>query len=116
MIEVTLKDGSVMKFNKGTSVKDVAENISAGLARVSLAGDVDGNLRDLTYNLQEDCSLNLLTFDDEGGREAYRHTTSHIMAQAVKRLYPDVKLAIGPSIDTDFITILILKDHFLLKN
>ncbi len=102
MIEVTLKDGSVMKFNKGTSVKDVAENISAGLARVSLAGDVDGNLRDLTYNLQEDCSLNLLTFDDEGGREAYRHTTSHIMAQAVKRLYPDVKLAIGPSIDTGF--------------
>ncbi len=102
MIEVTLKDGSVMKFNKGTSVKEVAENISAGLARVSLAGDVDGNLRDLTYNLQEDCSLNLLTFDDEGGREAYRHTTSHIMAQAVKRLYPDVKLAIGPSIDTGF--------------
>jgi len=102
MIKVALKNGSVMEFKKGITIGEVAASISAGLARASMAGDVDGSVRDLSYNLQEDCRLNLLTFNDEEGREAYRHTTSHIMAQAVKRLYPDIKLAIGPSIDTGF--------------
>ncbi|MCX7710898.1 MAG: threonine--tRNA ligase [Clostridia bacterium] len=102
MIKITLKDGSVKEYDTGITVKEVAESISAGLARVALAGEVDGIVKDLNFKLEKDCTLNLLTFDSEGGKHAYRHTTSHIMAQAVKRLYPDIKLAIGPSIDTGF--------------
>jgi len=102
MIKVMLKDGSSKEFNEGIAIKEVAESISAGLARVALAGEVDGEVKDLNYKLEKDCKLNLLTWDDEGGKRAYRHTTSHIMAQAVKRLYPNVKLAIGPSIDNGF--------------
>jgi len=102
MIKVTLKDGSVKEYNKGISIKEVAESISAGLARVALAGEVDGKVKDLSYELNEDCKLNLLTFDDDGGKHAYRHTASHILAQAVKRLYPNVKLAIGPAIDNGY--------------
>ncbi|HOJ09681.1 MAG TPA: threonine--tRNA ligase [Clostridiales bacterium] len=102
MIQVTLKDGSVNEYNKGITIKEVAVSISAGLARVALAGEVDGEVKDLSYKLEKDCRLSLLTFEDEGGKDAYRHTSSHIMAQAVRRLYPDVKLAIGPAIDTGF--------------
>ncbi|NMB98528.1 MAG: threonine--tRNA ligase, partial [Clostridiaceae bacterium] len=102
MIKITLKDGSVNEYNNGITIKEVAESISAGLARVALAGEVDGVIKDLGYKLENDCRLNLLTFDDEGGKHAYRHTSSHIMAQAVKRLYPGAKLAIGPAIDTGF--------------
>ncbi len=102
MIKVTLKDGSSKEYNEGISIKEVAESISAGLARVALAGEVDGEVRDLSYKLEKDCKLSLLTFDDEGGRRAYRHTTSHIMAQAIKKLYPQARLAIGPSIDNGF--------------
>lgn len=102
MIKVTLKDGSIKEYNEGISIREVAESISAGLARVALAGEVDGAVKDLGYKLMKDCSLSLLTFDDEGGRKAFRHTASHIMAQAVKRLFPDVKLAIGPSIENGF--------------
>ncbi|NLD47864.1 MAG: threonine--tRNA ligase [Clostridiaceae bacterium] len=102
MIKVTLKDGSVKEYNEGISVKEVAESISAGLARVALAGEVDGRVRDLSCQLEKDCALNLLTFEDDGGRHAYRHTSSHVMAQAVKRLYPEAKLAIGPSIENGF--------------
>jgi threonyl-tRNA synthetase len=102
MIKVTLKDGSVKEYDKGITVREVAESISAGLARVALAGEINGTVRDLGWKLEEDCKLSLLTFDDEGGKRAYRHTTSHIMAQAVKRLYPNIKLAIGPSIENGF--------------
>ena len=102
MIKVTLKDGSVKEYNEGTTVLQVAESISAGLARVALAAEVDGAVRDLGTVLEKDCSLNLLTFDSEGGKHAFRHTASHIMAQAVKRLYPEAKLAIGPAIDNGF--------------
>lgn len=102
MIKVTLKDGSSKEYNEGISIKEVAESISAGLARVALAGEVDGEVKDLAFKLEKDCKLSLLTFDDEGGRRAYRHTTSHIMAQAIKKLYPQAKLAIGPSIDNGF--------------
>ncbi len=102
MIKVTLKDGSSKEYNEGISIKEVAESISAGLARVALAGEVDGEVKDLSYKLEKDCKLSLLTFDDEGGRRAYRHTTSHIMAQAIKKLYPQARLAIGPSIDNGF--------------
>lgn len=102
MIKVTLKDGSVKEYNKGVSIKEVAESISAGLARMALAGEVDGKVKDMSYELNEDCKLSLLTFDDDGGKHAYRHTASHIMAQAVKNLYPNVKLAIGPAIDNGY--------------
>ncbi|QNU65861.1 threonine--tRNA ligase [Ruminiclostridium herbifermentans] len=102
MIKITLKDGSTKEYQKGITIKEVAESISAGLARVALAGEVDGKVKDLGFKLEEDCNLNLLTFDDEGGRLAYRHTTSHVLAQAVKRLFPNVKLAIGPAIDNGF--------------
>ena len=102
MIKITLKDGSVMEVEKGTSVLDVAKKISEGLARVAMCGLVNGEIKDLRYELNEDSELNICTFDSLEGKKAYWHTTSHILAQAVKRLYPDVKLAIGPSIDNGF--------------
>lgn len=102
MIQITLKDGSVKEYNEGITIKEVAESISAGLARVALAGEVDGEVKDLGYKLEKDCRLSLLTFDDDGGKLAFRHTVSHIMAQAVKRLHPEIKLAIGPAIDNGF--------------
>ncbi|MDQ2088097.1 threonine--tRNA ligase [Herbivorax sp. ANBcel31] len=102
MVKITLKDGSIKEYNEGISVKEVAESISAGLARVALAGEVDGEVKDLSEQLNKDCQLSLLTFDTEGGKEAYRHTSSHVLAQAVKRLYPEAKLAIGPAIDNGF--------------
>jgi len=102
MIKVSLKDGSIKEYNEGTTVMQVAESISAGLARVALAAEIDGVVKDLSTVLEKDCSLNLLTFDSEGGKHAFRHTASHIMAQAVKKLYPDAKLAIGPAIDNGF--------------
>ncbi len=102
MIKVTLKDGSIKEYQEGTTVMQVAESISAGLARVALAADIDGEVRDLSTTLEKDCSLNLLTFDSDGGKHALRHTASHIMAQAVKRLYPEARLAIGPAIENGY--------------
>ncbi|NLM09419.1 MAG: threonine--tRNA ligase [Clostridiaceae bacterium] len=102
MIKVTLKDGSCKEMKKGTTVIEAAESISMGLARAAMAGEVNRKTVDLRYQLNEDCSLNILTFDDPEGRMAYWHTTSHILAQAVKRLYPNAKLAIGPAIETGF--------------
>ncbi len=99
---ITLKDGSKREVQEGISVIDLAKEISEGLARVATAGRVDGKVVDLRYNLNKDCNVEILTFDDEDGKKAYWHTTSHIMAQAIKRLYKDVKLAIGPSIDGGF--------------
>ena len=99
---ITLKDGSKREVQEGISVIDLAKEISEGLARVATAGRVDGKVVDLRYNLNEDCNVEILTFDDEDGKKAYWHTTSHIMAQAIKRLYKDVKLAIGPAIDDGF--------------
>ena len=104
MLKVTLKDSSEIEVEKGTSILEVAKKISEGLARNATCGEVDGEVRDLRYELQEDCNLVIHTFqeDDLEGKKAYWHTTSHIMAQAVKRLFPDVKFAIGPSIDNGF--------------
>lgn len=102
MIKVTLKDGSVKEYPKGITVLEVAEDLSKGLARVALAGSVDGKTADLTTKLENDCNLNILTFDDEEGKKAFWHTSSHILAQAVKRLFPEAKLAIGPAIDNGF--------------
>lgn len=102
MIRITLKDGSIKEFNEDVSVYQVAKNISEGLARVACAGEMNGELVDLRTVIQEDCSLNILTFDSVGGKHAYWHTSTHIMAQAVKRLFPNVKLAIGPAIEKGY--------------
>ncbi len=102
MINIELKDGSKKQVENGVSVFDVAKEISEGLARIAMAGRVDGKVVDLRYKLDKDCKLEILTFDDEDGKKAYWHTTSHIMAQAIKRLYKNVKLAIGPAIEAGF--------------
>lgn len=102
MISITLKDGSVKAYESGTTILTIAKDLSEGLARAAMAGEVNGRVKDLNTPLTEDCSLNVLTFDSKGGKQTYWHTTSHIMAQAVKRLFPGVKLAIGPSIDNGF--------------
>ena len=101
-MKVTLKDGSVKEYAQPMSVIDIANDISEGLGRAACAGELNGEVVDLRTVVDEDCELNILTFDSEGGAAAFRHTASHIMAQAIKRLYPDVKLAIGPSIADGF--------------
>lgn len=101
-INVTLKDGTILNFDKGTTAYEVAERISAGLARNALAAEVNGSVVDLRHPLNEDAEVAILTFDDEGGRYAFWHTSSHIMAQAVQRLYPGTQLAIGPPIAEGF--------------
>lgn len=103
MIKIQLKDGSILEVEQGSSILEVAKKISEGLARVATCGEVDGKIKDLRYKLDEDCNLVIHTFESsKEGKKAYWHTTSHIMAQAVKRLFPNVKFAIGPSIDEGF--------------
>ena len=99
---ITLKDGSQKEYPQSMSVYEIAKDISDGLARAACAGEIDGKVVDLRTLVDRDCGLNILTFSDDAGKAAYRHTTSHVLAEAVKRLYPDAKLAIGPSIDTGF--------------
>ena len=99
---ITLKDGSTKEYDQAMCVLDIVKDISEGLARVACAGEVDGELVDLRTVVDKDCNLNILTFESEGGAWAFHHTTSHIMAQAIKRLYPGVKLAIGPSVADGF--------------
>ena len=101
-VKITLKDGSIKEIDKGMSIYDIAKDISEGLARVAIGGKVDGELKDLNYNIEKDVDLEILRFEDEGGEEFLRHTSSHIMAQAIKRLYPGTKLAIGPAIKDGF--------------
>lgn len=102
MIKVTLKDGIVKEFDKAVSVYEIAESISEGLARNACAGIVDGAEKDLRFIVEKDAEVSICTFNDEVGKKAFRHTASHVMAQAVKRLYPDTKFAIGPSIAEGF--------------
>lgn len=102
MIKVTLKDGSVKEFPAGISAYEAAKEISMGLARNACAAKINGKNADLRDTLNEDCELEILTFDDEYGKWTFRHTASHIMAQAVKRLYPDARLSIGPAVDDGF--------------
>ena len=102
MIKVTLKDGSVLECEDGASVFDIAAKISEGLARAALGALVDGKVVETNYVPARDCSLQILTFKDEEGRRIYRHTCSHVLAQAMKSVYPTVKLAIGPAIDDAF--------------
>ena len=99
---ITLKDGSTKEYSSPMSVLDIARDISEGLGRMATAGELNGEVVDLRHEVDEDCSLNILTANDPEGLAAYRHTTSHIMAQAIKRLYPQAKLAIGPSIADGF--------------
>ncbi|MCD7866190.1 MAG: threonine--tRNA ligase [Clostridiales bacterium] len=101
-MRITLKDGSQKEYAESLSVYDIARDISEGLARAACAGEVNGKVVDLRTMITEDCSLNILTAADPAGLAAVRHTASHVMAEAVKRLFPNVKLAIGPSIDTGF--------------
>ena len=102
MFNVTLKDGSKIEFSEAVTLLEVAKTISDGLARVALCAEVDGVTCDLSYVLDKDAEVNVLTFDNQNGKDALRHTTSHVLAQAVKRLYPQAKLAIGPAIENGF--------------
>lgn len=102
MIKITLKDGSIREFEAGLSIYDIAKNISEGLARNACAGIVNGKVEDLRFIVNKDCELSICTFDSQEGKDAFRHTTSHILAYAVKRLFPNAKLAIGPSIANGF--------------
>ena len=101
-MKITLKDGSVKEYANPMSVIDIASDISEGLARMACAGEADGKVVDLRTVIDKDCELSILTFNVEAGKAAYRHTTSHVLAEAVKRVFPEAKLAIGPSIDTGF--------------
>ena len=102
MVKITLKDGSVIEAENGTKIAAIAAGISEGLARAALIARFNGRLVDLSFPVEEDGSLEILTFKDEEGRQAYRHTCSHVLAQAVKNLYPEAKLAIGPAIKNGF--------------
>lgn len=102
MIKITLKDGSVKEFEAGISVLDIAKSISEGLARNAYCGIVNGKVVDLRYTVNEDSDLAICTFDSQEGKDAVRHSISHVLAYAVKRLYPEAKLAIGPAIADGF--------------
>ena len=103
MIKITLKDNSILEVEENLTVLEIAKKISEGLARMATVAEMDGEIVDLRTIVNKDCTLNILTFESAlDGKKAYWHTTSHIMAQAIKRLYPEIKLAIGPSIDNGF--------------
>ena len=101
-MKITLKDGSVKEYDKAMSVYEIAQDLSEGLARVACAGEVDGEVVDLRTVLDKDCNLSILTAADPEGLRVIRHTCSHVMAEAVKRVFPQAKLAIGPAIDTGY--------------
>ncbi len=101
-MQITLKDGVIKEYDSAMSIYAIAQDISEGLARMACAGRLNGEVVDLRTVVAEDAAVEILTFNDEDGRAAFRHTTSHILAQAVKRLYPDTKLAIGPAIENGF--------------
>ena len=103
MIKVELKDGKILEIEKGQTALDVAKQIGEGLARMATCCKINGEVQDLRYKIEEDCQLSIETFENsEEGKKAYWHTTSHIMAQAIKRLYKNVQLAIGPAIENGF--------------
>jgi len=101
-VNITLKDGSIREVEKGTSILDFAKGISEGLARMAVGAEMNGESVDLMTTIEDDCDLNIVRFEDENGKDFLRHTSSHILAQAVKRLYPGTKLAIGPSVENGF--------------
>ena len=102
MIKVTLKGGDVREYENGTNLLDMAKSISEGLARNCLAADVNGETKEMNFVPESDCEVSFLTFNDENGRKAYPHTPSHVLAQAIKTLYPNTKLAIGPAIEDGY--------------
>ncbi|MDE6767947.1 MAG: threonine--tRNA ligase, partial [Eubacterium sp.] len=102
MIKITLKDGTVHAYEVPMSAADITKEISMGLYRNACSCKINGEVKDLRTVVDADCTFEVLTFDDEDGKKTFNHTASHIMAQAVKRLYPDVKLTIGPAIDSGF--------------
>ncbi len=102
MIKVTLKGDVIKEYEAGTTIADIAKSIGMGLYKSACGGKINGNYCDLRTAVNEDCALEIVTFDEIEGKKTFWHTASHIMAQAVKRLYPDVKLAIGPSVDNGF--------------
>ena len=114
MVKLKLKDGSIMEVEKGSSILDVAKKINEGLARVATCGEINGKVEDLRHEINEDCELVIHTFQDDDleGKKAYWHTSSHIMAQAIKRLYGDVKLTIGPAIENGFYYDFDTEKHF----
>lgn len=101
-MKITLKDGTVKEYESSMAVIDIAKDISEGLARAATSAKINGEIADLRTEVSKDCNLEILTFESEDGKGAFNHTASHIMAQAVKRLYPETKLAIGPSIANGF--------------
>ena len=101
-MKITLKDGSIKEYSGSKTVAEIAADISEGLARMATSGEINGEIVDLRQPVEEDCDLSILTFQDENGKKAFRHTAAHILAQAVKRLYPETKLAIGPDVADGF--------------
>ena len=101
-MKITLKDGSVKEYSEAKSVIDIAADISEGLARVACAGEVNGEVVDLRTVIDSDCELNIVTASDPEGLKVIRHTASHILAEAVKRLFPEAKVTIGPAIADGF--------------
>ena len=101
-MKITLKDGSNKEYAQSISIYEIAADISEGLARAACAGEVDGKVEDLRTVIDKDCCLNILTANDEAGLRVIRHTASHVMAEAVKRLFPNAKVTIGPAIDEGF--------------
>lgn len=101
-MNVTLKGGAVKEFENGVTLLDIAKSLGAGLAKAACAGTVDGLVCDLRQKPEKSCEVSILTFEDEAGRKAFNHTASHMLAQAVKRLFPSAKLAIGPAVDDGF--------------
>ncbi|MBR5799257.1 MAG: threonine--tRNA ligase [Lachnospiraceae bacterium] len=101
-MKITLKDGSVKEYDSAKSVYEIATDISEGLARAACAGEVNGEVVDLRTVVEDDCTLNILTANDPEGLRVVRHTCSHVLAEAVKRVFPEAKLAIGPAIDTGY--------------
>lgn len=101
-VKVTLKDGSVKEVPKGTTILELAKSISGRLGKEAVAGELNGKVVDLNYKLDKNCKINIFKFDDEEGKDVFRHTSSHILAQAVQKLFPGTKLAIGPAIENGY--------------
>ena len=116
MIKVTLKDGSVREFENELSVLEIAKSISEGLARAVVAASVNDEVVGLDYIVKEDCTLNLFKFDDVEGKDVFRHTSAHMLAQAIKRLYPQAKFAIGPSIENGFYYDIDLEERLTMED
>ena len=102
MIKVELKDGIVKEFENGTTAADIAKSLGAGLYKSACVCRIDGVVCDLRTPVEKDCKLEIVTFDETDGKKAFWHTSSHVLAQAVKRLFPNAKFAIGPAIDSGF--------------